>query len=129
MNEHTRRRQPHDELNDLVGNIEQEIGQVVHRRDSVGGNATPKTLEDISRAAAEAMTMQYESLIRSVEDAHAATKTKIAKMVASLDQNAEETAAILEERGKVAMRLVEQIGEMTKAGREVCADVVRKVGG
>jgi hypothetical protein len=127
MNEHTRRpaRQPHEDLDDLVGNIEHEIGQVVHS----GSRPAPKTLEDVSRAAAEAMTMQYDALIRSVEDAHAATKNKVAKLVASLDQNAEETAAILLERGKMATRLIEQIGEATKAGRDVCADVVRKVGG
>jgi hypothetical protein len=38
------------------------------------------------------MTMRYAALIRSVEVVHQATKDKVAKLMAALDQNSDETA-------------------------------------
>jgi hypothetical protein len=127
MNEHTRRgnRAPHDELNEIADNIEQEIGQAVQNRPRDNG----RSLDDISRASAEAMMMQYEAAAKEVEIMGAATKGRIGKIMAALDQEIEETAAVIRERGRVAQKLAEDVGTLARSVRDTCFDVRRKVGG
>lgn len=125
MNEHTRRgRTPHDELDEIAGNIEDEIGQAVH------GNRPPiKSLDDISRASSEATMMQYEAIAKNIEMLGAATHGRISKLMENLDQQIEETAAVVRQRGEVAQKIVEDIGALTKGVRDLLIDAQRKVGG
>ena len=108
-------------------NLEKEIEQLATRRSPAPAPA-PKTIDDVNQASAEAVMMQYEAMARSVEEMGDATKARIAKLADLLDQQIEETAAVLHERGVAAQKIIEDIGNLSKSFRDTCAEFKRKVG-
>ena len=72
--------------------------------------------------------MQYEAMARIGRRDGRRHQARIAKLADLLDQQIEETAAVLHERGVATQKIIEDIGNLSKSFRDTCAEFKRKVG-
>lgn len=91
-------------------------------------------LDHLAQMSAEAVLKQYEATAAGFSELAKELKDRIAKLQAALDEAGqdlkllERAAAAILEKGKQAQALIEEMGSVSKAIRELCAATQQKIG-
>lgn len=94
----------------------------------------PSPVDDLGRLSAEAVQAQYEHAAQSVVSMGEAVKARITKLESALKEcdadmkMVAETAAMIEEKGKMIFLQIEEANNVSKGIRSACEEFRKKVG-